>query len=142
MSTQLNKSSVYVYPVDFQIQYNNNTEYRNCLRKVFKMNPSKYPPINSTYMDDESRDELEYDEEAAGIAMNTVFEKTKNIFLFQFLYEKAAARMLSADKTIGLSVLCCYDNFDGFHNCLVEYFNNPTQFDKTNLKYQEILNRL
>ena len=125
------------YPVDLKIQYENTSEYRICLRNLFQMNPEKFI-INTTHeydingMDDESRDELSYDETAASGIMDYIFEKTRNNSLFMTLYEQSAALMFSVDKEIGLSVLLSYDYMADFHNCLVLFLKSPELFnDKT-----------
>lgn len=125
------------YPIDLKIQYKNTSEYRICLRNLFQMNPENFI-INTTQeydingMDDESRDELSYDETAASGIMDYIFEKTRDNPLFMMLYEQSAALMFSTDKEIGLSVLLSYDYMADFHNCLVLFLKSPELFnDKT-----------
>lgn len=116
-----NVVSQYEYPTDMIIQYQDTREYRNCLRCLFGMSSAKYPDIHPD-VDDESKDELEFDEDATAIAMEYVYSKTKDEPIFQQLYSLAAARMLSFDHEIGMSVLFSYDYLEIFHYCLVSFF--------------------
>ena len=116
-----------MYPVDIFIEYNSTREYRASLRKLFSMDAKNYvDKINlikqSEILDEETEDELAYDEESSSKIMDYVFEKTKENSGFDKLYELAAGRMFSTDRTIGLAVLFSYDYLQHFHVCLVEYF--------------------
>uniref|UniRef100_A0A6C0E9D8 Uncharacterized protein n=1 Tax=viral metagenome TaxID=1070528 RepID=A0A6C0E9D8_9ZZZZ len=131
----------YVYPTKLKIFYNTNSTYRNCLRTLFKMNPNNFPKFDMD-LDDETRDENDYDIDSAAIAMNTVLHDiTKNSF-FLYLLDKAAARMFSTDREIGLSILFSYDYLDVFHNCLVYFYTNESEFTDTTDCYVELLKRL
>ena len=131
----------YVYPTKLKIFYNNNATYRNCLRTIFKMNPNNFPKFDMD-LDDETRDENEYDMDSAAIAMNTVIHDISKNSLFLYVLDKAAARMFSTDREIGLSILFSYDYLDVFHNCLVHFFTNENEFTDTTDCYVELLKRL
>ena len=105
--------------------YKSTAEYRQCLRSFFEMRPDAVSittldetseqtstrsdePIHMD-VDDETRDEWTYDEDATKIAMDRIYDKTKSDPLFQELYDLAAARMFSTDREIGLAILCSYD---------------------------------
>ena len=60
----------YTYPTDYVVEYENNREFRRCLRHIFQMNPANYLDVIED-ADDEFRDEMEYDE-------------TKNAIVFQY----------------------------------------------------------
>ena len=116
-------------------QYTTNTEYRQCLRELFKMNPeiceAKVKDTenhNQETIDDETADEMRYDNEAVGKIMDYIYEKTQKHKLFQELYDKAASKMLSLDRDIGLCVLFSYDYLLLFQNCLDVFFKAPEDF--------------
>ena len=62
--------------------------------------------------------------------------------LFLYVLDKAAARMFSTDREIGLSILFSYDYLDVFHNCLVFFYTNENEFTDTTDCYVELLKRL
>ena len=135
------------YPVDLIIRYNNTIEYRHSLRLIFSMSSSKFPVLDDD-IDPVSRDELEYDEEAAKQARDYVFRTTKKNPIFNELYLLAAARMFSTDPEIGLSVLFSYDYLEIFHYCLVSFYDvsvlpdRNIPFDETNRGVVELKRRL
>lgn len=138
--------SEYSYPVDLDIEYSNDFEYRKSLRRLFQMNSSNYPSIVKSDIDIVSRDELEYDEHSADLAMDCVIKKTCGNPLFYALYEQAATFMLSTNIDIGLAVLFSYDNLILFHRCLSDYFkslmDNEDTFTDQNVNYKLIYKKL
>jgi hypothetical protein len=122
-------SPMFSYPTDLIISYANDTEYRKCIRQVFQMNSASYPDIVHSDIDPVSRDELEYDNNAANFAMDYVFDKTRRIPLFIAIYEQAASFMFSTDINIGMAVLFSYDYLLLFHNCLREFFASLSRTD-------------
>jgi hypothetical protein len=61
-----------IYNTDILVQYNDNLEYRRCLRDVFRMNVRlRTSELKNTYgekwdsFEDETKDELLFDESAA-----------------------------------------------------------------------------
>ena len=95
--------------------YTTNKEYRDCIREFCKMNcEDKTIGID---IDDESRDEQMFDCIACSKTMDFIFEKTKDIPLWQNLYDKAAGKFISTNREIGLSVLFSYDFFWDFKEC-------------------------
>jgi hypothetical protein len=123
------------YEITLDISYNNDVEYRECLRCIFCMIPSE---DSDDSIDDITRDENDYDELAARRAMDYVYENTSKHPLFMHLYEKAASHMLSLDKTIGLAVLFSYDYLQSFHKCIQSYFQQRESFDEMNVNYLRI----
>ncbi len=128
------------------LPYSTTREYRKCLRTMFHMDPSTYRDTLKTYedalhgeFDDETRDELSYDDAAARVVMDVIFEATRDNPLFQELYDMAAARMFSSDREIGLAVLFSYDYLALFHACIVQFTQSPDRFSKTTVAYQSIL---
>ena len=113
---------------DILISYNSNTEYRQCLRDVFQMEPTM-PPIDADeVLDDETKDELMYESDAINRGLDEIFAITHNEPIFQKMYEIAAGQMLSQDPNIGLAVLCSYDYFAMFYTCVVDYVKQRPSF--------------
>jgi len=130
------KMSEYVYPIELKLKYKNNAEYRESLRQLFKMNPQNYNESTKQLdLDDETRDELEYDEVSAKIAMDWIYATLKTNPLFQDLFLRAAAKFLSEDHEIGIAVLISYDYLDSFHDCIVSFLTCPNDFNKLHSTY-------
>ena len=123
-----------------QFNYTNTTEYRDIFRKI--THQSTNPPENPFELDAETLDELHYDESTVSRFLDTVFTNTKTNPLFRTLYDLAAAKMISIDREIGLTVLFSYDYLRAFYPCYCEYIENPTTFSETNLHYVKIHNML
>jgi len=96
--------------------YSTNKEYRNVIRKYFKMDLTDlertYAHLKDT--DPESYDEFLYDPQAISRGMNLIYDKTKNNPMFMELYKLAAGFFLSEDTETGLCVLLTYDYFSDF----------------------------
>ena len=122
-----------------EIKYSNDFEYRSSLRKVFGMKNSDNLDKD---MDDISYDEHDFDMENTSKCLDYVYESTCNNPLFQELYDSAAEKMISVDRSIGLSVLFSYDYFAGFHKCLCCYYEDPEKFDDKSLQYIELKEKL
>ena len=107
--------------------YTTNKEYRQCIRDFCKMIcEDKMIQLD---IDEESRDEQLYDGIACQKMMDFIFEKTKDIPLWQHLYDKAAGKFISTDREIGLSVLFSYDFFWDFKNCWNSFLNTSEMND-------------
>jgi hypothetical protein len=134
------------YPVDKEVpKYTSNTEYRECLRQLFNMNPENYPDETRTYAeewDTETIDELKYDNDTSSQIMDFIYEKTHTNPLFQEVYDKAAGRMLSLDREIGLCVLFSYDFMWLFHRCIVDFLRSPETFSAKTPSYIELQKKL
>ena len=117
--------------------YSTTDEYRVFFRQITNMDLSKYiDDIDPTLTDDvETLDEYHYDEEAVSAYLESVYQKTKANSLFQHVYVEAAAKMISLDPEIGLSILYSYDYLRFFYPCLTDYLESPETFDKTNTHY-------
>ena len=118
------------YDLNKDVYYTNNREYRKCLRELFNMKCIINEDLND--IDEETKDELLYDENTMSAIMDEIFNATKNNELFNELYDLAAARMFSTDRTIGQAVLLSYDYLCFFHNCLASFlrgnFDNKNEF--------------
>ena len=110
-----------------EINYTNDQEYRQCLRRVFNMSLRE----NEHNIDEHSFDEINYDEVATSKAMDFVLSKTSHHLFFRKLYLFAASKMFSSDSGIGLAVLFSYDYFMLFHKCFLLFMNNPDDFDES-----------
>jgi hypothetical protein len=130
--------SPYLYM--FDVSYNTDFEYRQCIRNVFCMIPKENSDDDE--IDDITRDENNYDEDNAQKALDYVYDNTSKHPLFMKLYEKAAGHMLSLDKTIGLSVLCSYDYLHLFHKCIHCFMTEPETFSETHPYYTKMNNAL
>jgi hypothetical protein len=122
-----------------EMKYSNDKEYRSSLRKVFGM---KSPEDLSEDLDDISRDEQDFDMENTSRCLDYVYDSTCNNPYFQELYDSAAEKMISMDRSIGLSVLFSYDYFEGFHKCLCCYYEDPDGFNETSLEFIELKTKL
>jgi hypothetical protein len=134
------------YPTNAVVQYSNTTEYRACLRKLFKMKKETIDKTLSEYkdleLDEESLDELAYDDASAAKVLDAVFDATKNEPLFRHVYRLAAAFMMSEDMNIGISVLFSYDYLQYFHPCIVSFLNEPSSFNKDTPCYLGLCKKL
>ena len=119
--------------------YENDEQYRKCLRSIFNM---KENIQNELDIDEVSLDELNYDCGAAEKSMDFIFDKTKNNILFQKLYDCAAAKMLSTNRSIGLAVLFSYDNLKNFHLCICDFMKHPDRFNEKSTSYIDMYNTI
>jgi hypothetical protein len=123
--------------------YSNNKEYRELLRLFFNMDISNIKSeIKHCNYDDETYDELLFDESAVNCHMTNIIEKTKGNILFDELYDLASAKMFSTNKETGLCILLSYDFFSDFYHLWKSYIENPNNFSKTNDYYILLQNRL
>ena len=121
------------YNLDLELTpYSNDIEYRKSLRKLFTMQKTV---LFCEEIDEITNDENDYDGDSASKAMDFVYEQTKNNELFQKLYDSAASKMLSQDREIGLAVLYSYDYMLYFHNCFIDFYKNPSEFNDTKDTY-------
>ena len=115
------------YNFDLSIMpYKNDFEYRKIMRQLVSM---QKVVSHCEEIDEITNDENDYDTNSASKAMDFVYDQTKENLFFQKLYDSAAGKMLSQDREIGLAVLYSYDYMLLFHNCFVEYYRNPLEFN-------------
>ena len=129
------------YPFDKAIQYGTNKQYRHCFRELCKMQSAIDPSLNVVELDEETLDEQDFDMDAATKTMDYIWKETKTHVLFQNIYKKAAAIMLSDNAEIGLAIMISYDYLDVFHACFCDFMRNPVFFDKNNTTYLVVLER-
>uniref|UniRef100_A0A6C0I400 Uncharacterized protein n=1 Tax=viral metagenome TaxID=1070528 RepID=A0A6C0I400_9ZZZZ len=132
------------YRTDLAVQYNTTAQYRGLLRELMNMDKEvlnkKIKEYKELDIDEESMDELVYDENASNRLLTHIFDTTQNNTHFQLLYSAAAALMISEDKNIGLAVLLSYDYLQLFHKCLVDFYCNS--FSEENIHYIGLMKKL
>jgi hypothetical protein len=121
-----------------EVSYVNDGEYRAVFRRVFGM--KTLPP--DADMDALTADEIDYDVDAASAVMDSVFERTESDPLFQELYDLAAAKMFSLERTIGMAILFAFDNFAHYHQCLRLYFLEPASWTRSHPTFVAMLNKI
>jgi hypothetical protein len=113
------------------------------------MNKENYPAAIKQLEDElgdefdkETRDEIEYDDESAGLMMQYIRNHTKELPIFHKLYELAAARFLSRDHEIGVAILYAYEYLPFFHKCLCIFFNNAADLTEQSPDYETLVSML
>ena len=123
--------------------YSNSKEYRDAIRKFFNMNIENIKvEIDQYDYDEETQDELLFDESAMNIGMTNILKKTAGNNLFDELYSLAAAQMISLDRETGLCILLSYDYFYDFCNVWNVYLENPSELSEKNTYFIILRNRL
>jgi len=129
------------------ISYQSNKEYRHWIRRIFhftKDAKSYYADLTENDMisadniDDESKDEMEFDDINMERGLDFLFEKTKDDVIFEELYLLAAATMISTDIKIGQVILCSYDFFHLYYTCLWYFFMDTSRKIETISEYQQL----
>jgi hypothetical protein len=131
----------FAYPINKKVEYNNDAEYRRCLRDIFSMK-SQTDVLNNKDMDDISKDENNYDSQMTDLWTKWISEKTKECYELNELYKLAAATMISLDRDTGLAVLFSFDYFAEFHKLLVQFFTCPEGDLEMSSSYERLWNRL
>ena len=132
-----------LYNFDIEnINYHDNFGYRKCLRSLFFMKCNEPGENNEYDIDEETLDEMNYDEMTISKTMDLLYQFTQENEMFQNLYDLAAARMISTDRMIGQAVLFSYDYLPLFHQCLASFLNNREVFDNKNTYYLELSKKL
>ena len=121
------------------MNYTNNTQYRQCIRTYFNMDPDRCSQNTQQDWDEETIDEMHYDESAMSKALDSIYAKTKDHPLFKNIYQSAAAKMISMDNEIGLAVCISYDFFKCFHACLQLFEQDPSGFTESSSEYQMMI---
>jgi len=121
-------ATTYSYPCSLVIDYSTSQEYRHWIRVISQMNSAHYPAFvkaenGGDVLDDETRDENEYDDESMNECMEWIFVHTKDVPWFQDIYVLAAGRMFSTNPEIGLAILLSYDYLFFFHPILAIFFD-------------------
>lgn len=101
------------------MDYNDGFEYRACLRKLFKM--KEVIIEDDPDLDDVTRDEMNFDEEATRLGHAQIYELLKDKLLFYDLFIKAASFMISEDPEVGFCILLSYDYLKPFYPVLLKH---------------------
>lgn len=125
--------------MDSHTYYNDNASYRQFLRTFFNMDVSNIEKDEDD--DDESFDEILFDNDACKRSMETIFHNTKTVSEFIQVYEKAAARMFSTDPEIGLAILCSYDHLWLFKLVYDDFLENSNTIKNMD-NYRKLLNKI
>lgn len=126
------------YKFEKEVSYSSTREYRQCMRELFSMNSVKI----TDDIDEETKDEMDYDDSTMSLAMSKLFDYTKDTTCFQELYDLAAALMISVDREIGQAVLLSYDYLSLFHSCLASFHREPFGFNDQNPCFLELKKKL
>jgi len=132
------KHLLFIFYMSSPIAYSTNRDYRQVVRNFCNM---KCTDADAD-IDEESRDELLFDECSTSKKMTEIYESTKHHPLWIHLYEKAAAKFFSTDNEIGLAVLFSYDYFLKFYKCWTLFIESPHDFVDSNDTYQNLLSAL
>ena len=130
-----------MYNINIDVTYKDNETYRKSLRQVVNMDISK---LNIPWdqmdddLDEETKDELLFDNYAMSSTMDYIYDKTKENDFFKEIYLLGASKMFSTDPNIGLAILFSYDFFDLFHLCLQDFFNNKLD----TINYNNLKNKI
>ena len=118
------------YPIDEIIRYQDDKEYRACIRRVFNMVCHALVSGNTMRdWDETTLDEYDHDQETMAKFLDNIYNATATIPLFHDLYITAAGFMFSEDPSIGLAVLFSYDYFALFHCVLSDFFRGDVALD-------------
>jgi len=129
--------------------YSNDNEYRNFLRSIMAMDPSKMYETEDIYVDrtdpnvsEETIDEYTLDMDAMKTYLDTLYQNTKDRAEFKTLYAHAAALMFSTNPEIGLAVLMSYDYLAWFFLCYQNFMRNPAEFSEAEEYYCKLMTRI
>jgi hypothetical protein len=129
------------FDINMEASYQSNEQYRATLRRMFFMDVSMCA-LTLESIDEETRDELTYDESTVSAVMDKLFDITKGHPLFQYLYDAGAAKMISTNREIGQAVLFSYDYLPLFHKCLASFIRNPEDFNESNEYYVSLSKKI
>ena len=122
-----------------EVSYYDDVEFRAVIRRVFRM---KALVPSDADLDPVTADEMDYDVDAASLVMDDIFDQTSSDPLFQELYDHAAAKMMSLDRTIGMAVLFAYDNFAHYHRCLCVFLRERSTWNREHPVFLSMLEKI
>ena len=93
----------------------------------------------STEIDEESKDEMQYDMKQMDEHLTELYEITKSEPKISQLYKKAAAQMLSEDPLIGQVVLCSYHYFNLYFSCVWFYLHGGRTSLTESVEYKRLV---
>ena len=126
------------------LTYENDEEYRMVICKLFAKNGDFSFYKKKLNVDESSleEDELEFDEMLIMKNMEHIYILTKENYLFQNLYDLAAAKMLSTDRSMGQCILFSYDYLQYYYSCICIFINTPEEFTENCLVYKTLVETL
>jgi len=126
-------------PIDFTIvpHYTTNMEYRETIRKLFRMKQQYRIEGNEIIfndgtifyrddIDDESLDEINIDQSRYDDCFKYIWDLTCGITLMVKLYEWAAAKIISVEHDVGIVYLLNYHYLPSFFRLLQKVVNGVT----------------
>jgi hypothetical protein len=130
--------------------YSNDKEYRDFLRQIAKMDPTKFYETEDIFCDPtnpnvspETIDEYNYDADAMKLFLDKVYSGTRFKPEFQRLYKAAAALMFSEDPEIGLAVLISYDYLACFYSTYTTFLKTPDEWRSEDDEfYKKLIERI
>jgi hypothetical protein len=111
------------YPTHLNANYTNDIEYRTFIQELFTMD---HIPHLYTGIQQQQDGDSDYDDVAASIILDLIYNETNSLPDFNTLYVLAAATMISDDKSIGLAVLFSYTFANKFHECIISYIEDKS----------------
>jgi hypothetical protein len=131
------------YPSNLKIEYTTTEGYRRNIRLLFSMSHNcKDVDVDNSWIDDETKDELDYDETASNLFVIFLYNLTCENVHFIKLYETSAALMLSTSLDIGMVVLLSYDYLIDFHLCICSFILDINGFTENNSHYKKLMERI
>lgn len=129
------------------IEYKDNSEYRTCIRSLFKIDVKTIlNDLAQTYdidsMDPVTLDELIYSGNIVMYIMDQLYNATKDNALFNELYLLSASKMISLDPALGQVILFSYNYLYLYHPCLCVFLNSPADFNDTCTYYIDLKKKL
>ena len=85
---------------------------------------------------------LYFDEDLIMKNMDLLFIHTKDNIFFQKLYDLAAVKMFSTDRTIGQCILFSYDYLVYFYECLYVFISSPEEFTENCIVYKNMIKQM
>jgi hypothetical protein len=120
-------------PIDFTIlfeaEYATNTEYREIIRKIFRMK-MQYTIVGNDILfndgtmicrediDDETLDELNIDDTRFDICFKYIWEITKDMPKIVELYEFSSSKFMATDMELGIANLLSFYGLHSFYSVL------------------------
>ncbi len=125
------------------IEYYDDFEYRNCIRRIFKMDMEKMKADLAEKYDINGIDPVTLDEFMIDIgvmdnALRNLFNLTKDNSQFCELYDLAAAKMISTNREIGQSILYSYDYIYIFHPLMCAFLEYPDDKELQTKYYKQL----
>lgn len=125
------------------IEYHTDFDYRNHIRRIFKMDMEKMKADLAEKYDINGIDAVTLDEFMVDMgvmdnALRNLFNLTKDNSQFCELYDLAAAKMISTNREIGQSILYSYDYIYIFHPLMCAFLEYPDDKELQTKYYEQL----